>query len=321
MASTDLWQLYRIADSYYRQSRTQEEISRKENISRSQVSRLLDKARALGIVKIEVTLPEGLEAEPLRDFLRQRLNLEALILVPVEKDWDENRTAEAIARTAALRLPRLLKGARVVGTGWGETMYRTAAALSPQSIGGEFLVVPLIGTSGSNNPYLQINTIINHFSEKLGGDGFFANLPAFREKNVPFTAYENKRLNMLHEYWTHVDAAVFGLGSRDSGKGSFDEEVSLASQQRIWDTDVVGDVLAQFFFEDGSFLPKDGSYHTTAFPAERLKHLPRSICLAGGPRKAKALLAGARSGFFKTLITDTRTAALMYEKLRSEMTQ
>lgn len=321
MASADLWQLYRIADSYYRRGRTQEEISRKENISRSQVSRLLDKARDLGIVRIEVNLPEDLEAEPLKGFLKQHLKLEKLILVPAEKDWDDHMTADAIARTAAAQLPRLLKGSMVVGAGWGETMYRTAAALKHHPIGGDPLVVPLIGTSGSNNPYLQINTIIDRLSDNLGGDSFFANLPAFREKNVPFTAYENKRLNMLHEYWNHVDTAVFGLGSRDSGKGSFDEEVSPASQQRIWETDVVGDVLAQFFFEDGSFLPKDGSYHTNAFPVERLKSLPRSICLAGGPQKTDALLAGARSGFFKTLITDTRTAGLLYDKLRSEMTQ
>lgn len=321
MVSTDLWQLYRIADSYYNQSRTQEEISRKENISRSQVSRLLDKARSLGIVKIEVNLPAGLEAEPLKDFLRQHLRLEKLILVPVEMDWDEHIRADAIARVAAQELPRLLKGSLVIGSGWGETMYRTAAALKPHPLGGDPLIIPLIGTSGSNNPYLQINTIIDRMSENLGGDSFFANLPAFREKNVPFTAYENKRLNMLHEYWNHVDAAVFGLGSRDSGKGSFDEEVSLASQMRIWETDVVGDVLAQFFFEDGSLLPRDESYHTNAFPLERLKGLPRTICLAGGARKVEALLAAARSGFFKTLITDTGTASLLYEKLRSEIIQ
>lgn len=320
MASTDLMLLYRIASLYYREGKTQEEISAQENISRSQISRLLEKAREQGVVRIDVALPHVLESGPLTDFLKTQLKLERLILAPVEDEWDAQRISESVARTGAEWLPRLLRGARVIGLGWGETMYRMAATLRRRVLGGEPVFVPLIGASGSTNPFLQINTILDRVSESMEGDRFFANLPAFREKNIPLTTYENKRLSMLHDYWDQVDTAVFGLGTRDSSRGSFDEEVSQASQERIMKTEVVGDILSQFFFPDGSILPPDESYHSNAYKAERLKSLPRTICMAGGEAKVEALIAAARGGYFKTLVTDVRTAELIYERIRRNVT-
>lgn len=319
MRAADLWQLYRIASMYYREGKTQEEISEWENISRSQVSRLLDQARKQGVVRIEVTLPESLREETLAEFLEKNLGLEKLVLAPVEEGWDAGRLALTIARTAAVHLPRLLKNAKTVGLGWGDTMYRTAAALPHRTLGGEPIFVPLIGASGNNKPSLQINTIIDRFSDHLQGDRFFVNLPAFREKNVPLTAYENKRLRMLKEYWESLDAAVFGLGDRHSGLSFFDEEVSDDAMERISRSEVVGDILSQFFFADGSLLAPDESYHTNAFPLEKLPALPRTICLAGGINKAEALLTAARAGYFKILITDSLTAQALYEKIRSEI--
>ena len=55
MAGNDLWVLYRIAEQYYKKGKTQEEISREENISRSQVSRMLDRAKTQGIVRLSLS--------------------------------------------------------------------------------------------------------------------------------------------------------------------------------------------------------------------------------------------------------------------------
>ena len=319
MAAADLWQLYRIASQYYREGKTQEEISAKENISRSQVSRHLEQARRLGIVKIDVSLPTSLKEDSLTGFLERNLKLERVILASVEESSGIDGIRDAIAETAAANLPKLLKGSHVIGLGWGETMYRTASALPHRTIGPDPVFVPLIGASGSSKPSLQINTIIDRFSEHLQGDRFFVNLPAFREKDFPLTTYENKRLRLLKEYWESVDTAIIGLGNKESGFSLFEEEVSESALTRITRADVVGDILSQFFFEDGTLLTPDESYHTNAYPAARLRTLSRSICLAGGREKVVPLLTAARAGYFKTLITDTRTAHALYEQIRREI--
>ena len=319
MSKADLWQLYRIATLYYKEGRTQEEISERENVSRSQVSRLLDHARQLGIVKIDITLPEFLREETLTEFLEKNLRLEKLILAPAEKEWDKMQVTAAIAQTAASVLPKLLKNAKVVGLGWGETMYRTALALPNRSVGEETLFVPLIGASGSSRPSLQINTIIDRFSEHLQGDRFFVNLPAFREKSVPLTAYESKRMRMLREYWDTMDTAVIGLGGPYMGTNFFEEEVSQTAMERVARSDTVGDILSQFFFADGSVLEADENYLTNALPLEELPRLPKTVCLAGGREKTEAILTAAREGYFRILITDTNTAQALYDQIRREI--
>ena len=321
MSSVDYLKLYHVAQRYYQEGMTQAQISEKENISRSQVSRMLDAARELGIVKIEVSLPEEMDRDSLGAFLQERLGLKRVILAEVDPDMrDERSISLAVAQEAAKVLPRLLRGCRVVGLGWGKTMYRMASCLSFRQNRRDTVFVPLIGASGNDNPFLQINTIIDRVAEHLNGDLCFTNLPAFREKNVPLTAYENKRLLMLREYWDQLEAAVFGIGSRAGSDEFFDEEIPSASRQRILSEPVIGDVLSQFFYADGRLLPPDESYHTNAFPVERLKNLSHSICLAGGSEKTEALLTAAKAGFFKILITDTNTAGQMYDRIRNEVT-
>ena len=117
MPAADLMALYRVALQYYKEGKTQEEISRSENISRSQVSRMLDKAREQGIVRFEVTLPNDPDEEALEEFLMRQLRLQQVVLSPAEEGWTASRTAEAIAAAAAAELPRMLRGAGSVGIG------------------------------------------------------------------------------------------------------------------------------------------------------------------------------------------------------------
>ena len=57
----DMMQMYRIAKMYYVDNLTQQQIAVSENVSRSQISRLLDQARASGIVEITVRMPERIK--------------------------------------------------------------------------------------------------------------------------------------------------------------------------------------------------------------------------------------------------------------------
>lgn len=320
MSSADLNRLYRVAYQYYYLGKTQQEISEAENFSRSQVSRMLDRAKELGIVKIEVALPEETDEKTLTAFLEQNLGLEEVILASVERE--ESDITEAIARRAAEYLPKLLRGSRKVGIGWGRTVHRMSCLLSYRNSACSTTYIPLIGSAGVSEPWLQINTIIDRVAERMQGKAFYANLPTYRERNVPLTPFENKRLTILKQHWTELDTAVFGLGTTDSAAMSFDEEVSLESRRRILeDNDAVGDILAQYFYSDGRLLEPDSSFHTNAFPVERLPQLSKAVCLAGGKEKIDGIIAAARKHYFNTLITDTETAGEIFKRIRSEILQ
>ena len=99
----DLMQLYRVAKMYYLDGMNQAEIGKQENLSRSQISRLLEQSRQQGLVRVEVMLPEQIGTDKLKALLSAELHLENILIAPVdEMDFSEEVVTMAIAMTGLL---------------------------------------------------------------------------------------------------------------------------------------------------------------------------------------------------------------------------
>lgn len=317
----NLMQLYRVAKLYYLDGLNQEEIGRRENLSRTQISRLLEQSRQQGIVRIEVLLPDQLTQGRLSELLAQELGLQSVVIAPVEQsELTGSAIADAIAAAAAGFLPAELKNCGIVGVGWGRTMYQTAVRMPYSTYDSGTLFVPLVGASGTSKPYLQVNTILDRLAQKQRGRSCFSSMQAFREREIPLTQLEVQRIHTMQRYWSELDVAVFGLGGRLQSSSFMSEEVDEDYIQRIGQSAVLGDILAQFFFADGTVLDLRDKYRQIAFSLERLQQVPKTICLAGGEEKVDAIYAAAKAGFLKILVTDSVTAQRLYEKIRRQMT-
>jgi DNA-binding transcriptional regulator LsrR (DeoR family) len=318
----NLMQLYRVAKMYYLDGMNQAEIGKIENLSRSQISRLLEQGRQQGIVRIEILLPDQLNEEKLSEFLAQEMGLESVYVATVDgSEVDERIAMTAIAGTAAAILPKEIRNCRTVGVGWGRTVYQASVWMPYSPYDTETLFVPLVGLSTTSDPHLQVNTIIDRFAQKQRGRSYFSSMHVFRERRIPLTARETQRIHSMHHYWNNLDAAIFGLGGKLNSSSYIAEEVGEDYLSKIENSSVLGDILSQFFFEDGSALDLREEFRQMAFDIQQLSHVPKTICLAGGPDKVDAIYAGARAGFFKTLVTDSVTARLLYEKIRRHMAQ
>lgn len=318
----DPMQLYRVAKMYYLDGMNQAEIGRLENLSRSQISRLLEQSRQQGIVRIEVNPPDRISGEKLSELLANALGIQKVLIAPSDDDeiYEKNPT-RSIAAMAAAYLPKELKNCHVVGMGWGRTVYESTLHIRSGMNESETLFVPMVGASGTSNPTLQTNTIIDRMAQKLCGRSYFFSMQLFRERDVPMTRLEAQRMRNMQRLWNELDAAVFGLGGRMNLGTIFGEEVSREYISQIEQSEVLGDILSQFFFADGRKLDLQGDYRQMAFDIERLPSVPKTICLAGGEEKVEAIYAGAKAGYFKTLLTDPMTAQLLYKKIRSEITR
>ena len=243
----DLMQLYRVAKMYYLDGMNQAEIGKQENLSRSQISRLLEQSRQQGLVRIEVMLPDQIGSDKLESLLARELNLQNLVIVPVdEMDLSEEVINLAIAMGAAPLIANTIRNSAVVGIGWGRTVYQASFHVPFGNYDSETLFVPLVGTSGTNDPHLQINAIIDRFAQKYRGKSFFSGMQVFREREMPLSRLETKRLHNMQHYWNLLDAAIFGLGGRLSDDTFFAEELGEEYAQYIKRSNIVGDVLAQF---------------------------------------------------------------------------
>jgi len=316
----DIYLLYKIARYYYVDGISQNEIAEKVNISRSQISRLLQKARDMGIVKVSVSIPIDLDARELAGMVEDALGLKKVIIAPVKGSniIDDNSLIQAITNVASEFIPEEIKDCRVIGIGWGKTVYETSLQLSYYNERDRnHYFIPLIGISGNDNPNLQINSIIDRFSERFRSKGLFINIPAVRESKIPLSQIENARLENLKSLWNHIDAAIVGLGPPPEISENIISELSQEYKERVIESKTCGDILSQFYYEDGRILDYEEGYTCVRFDINRLKKVKKVICLAGGVNKVNGIITAAKCGFINTLVTDSITARYICERCES----
>ena len=69
----------------------------------------------------------------------------------------------------------------------------------------------------------------------------------------------------------------------------------------------MGDILSQFYYEDGSLLELESTFRLLAMEIRQLKQVKNVIALAGGPDKTESIYTAAKLGIIKTLVTDYDT--------------
>jgi len=342
----DISTIYRIARYYYADGLSQEEIAAKEGFSRSQISRLLEKAKSLGMVRITLVPPASQQSEELSEILAEMMGLRSVLVVPIAKTANRDEIVAVIATRAADFLGELLPSFNVVGIGWGKTVYETSMLLSrhvgqsdydrqsnhnrqsnregQSNQGGQStrpFFVPLIGLSGDTNPNLQINTIIDRFSSSFQSKGLFINLSSVREKGRALSNIEEHRIQALQKYWKQVEAAVVGLGTPPAFSINILDELPEKYKEELKKSSSCADILAQFFDEKGTIFHSEHEYDLLAYDIRDLPNLQRSVCLAGGELKVPGIVAAAQARFISDLVTDEQTALAILRLLRGQSGQ
>src|SRR5512134_2982968 len=109
---SDFEQLVRASRLYYELGETQNVIAEQLGVTRPQVSRLLKRARAEGIVEIRIVDRTAVES-PAAETLRARFGLDAVQLAPTVAGPEE-LTRRMVGRLAADVLRRALRSGATV---------------------------------------------------------------------------------------------------------------------------------------------------------------------------------------------------------------
>lgn len=78
--------------------------------------------------------------------------------------------------------------------------------------------------------------------------------------------------------------------------------------KRVYSKQSVGDICSRFFDGDGNISSEEINKRTIGIELEELKLKKRSILVAGGNRKIKAIDGALRGGYANVLIIDQHTA-------------
>jgi DNA-binding transcriptional regulator LsrR (DeoR family) len=300
----------KVARMYYTQSIRQAEITERLNIHQSTVSRLLKRAQQAGIVKISVTVPNGIHAD-LEEALESRFDLKEAIVVDSVNN-NEDQIARDLGAAAAYFLEQAIKPGEVIGiSSWSAALLEMINAMHPSKASTESKVVQILG--GLGNPAAQ--THATHLTQRLasliGGSAIL--LPAPGITSSP----EAKRVLMKESYvreatelFDHVDMVLVGIGAVEPSKllASSGNVFSAQEQAQLQKQGAVGDICLQFFDAAGTPVKTPLSERVIGITLPQIKKARRVIALAGGKRKTNAILSALVGRWANVLITDRYTA-------------
>jgi DNA-binding transcriptional regulator LsrR (DeoR family) len=297
---SDLEQLVRASRLYYELGETQGEIAGRLGITRPQVSRLLKRARAEGIVEIRIIDSTSAES-PAGEALRASYGLDAVALAPTIAGPDE-LTRRMVGRLAAQVLRGVVRDGRVVGIGDGASVSATTDALDEATSPVAAIVVPLCGgywsTGPEREPYRRVAEVLGAQPHGLMAPGLVDDAATKR------ALVAHAGVKAVLDLWDRLDVALFGIG----GPAWSEAAVGPTVERELEQGDAVGEVLVAPFDIDGRFVCPALRDRVIAFDARRLGRVPAAIGVASGESKVRPILGALRAGVVRTLVTDVATA-------------
>ncbi len=304
--------LAEIAQLYYVDGLSQEEIASRVNLSRPSISRLLLDARELGIVEINVNQPIPTAPE-LEEQVRDTFSLQG-VRVLERRGVDDEEVLRLLGRLGAAVLTTIIKDGMILGLSWGTAVHRVIEALRPRRL-PRVKVVQLIGGIGS--PYRSIDgpEQCRRAAETFGAQHYYLNAPIKVENpDVAAALLKDHSIQEVLELARQADIALMGIGSTNpevstqyhSGYMTFED------LRRLEKVGAVGSMCSSFFNIEGEAVKAAWlDSCTIGVDWEDLNRIGTVVAIAGGRRKAPAILGAVRTGHVDTLITDDAAAEEM----------
>lgn len=300
----------RVAELYYDEAKTQDEIGALLKISRWKVGRLLTHARETGVVRIEIVHPRarrlGLEREVV-----ERFGLSDAVIVPVDEDAELERVAQA----AADHLTALRPVPRTLGVSWGRTLTAVADAL-PEGWANGVSVVQLNGGVSLNRRSGGAASLAMTIAQRAGGQAALLPSPAILERVETKQAIEADRtVAGILEQAADARTYLYSAGPADATSAHVENGyLTAADVEELARRGAVGDVLGRYIDADGNVVDPQLDARTVGVDLDRLRGAERTIFVTAGSAKHDIARTVVTSGLCTVLVTDETTARALLEE-------
>lgn len=299
--------IHMVAKLHYEADMAQVDIARKLGVSTATVSRLLQKARAIGIVRIEVL--DLVSPEDITENLIQALGLKRAAVI--------DTPATGVLGALAAPLGALLKeeglgAGSVIGIGWGRAVREVLTAGLIRIPG--IVAVPMNGGMQQAAAHFQINEFTRQAAEQLGGTPHFLHAPYLSSTTLRDAFFNDPGVQETTGLWDRLDCCIVGIGlphaiNPPEASAATNNEKSLGA---------VGDVIRHYFDIEGHPLAWDGEERMIAASPDQLRNTRLSIGVLATVEKAAGVIGAVRSGMINAVVTDTATAQAILDLLQSD---
>ena len=301
----------RVAELYYDEDKTQDEIGGLLGISRWKVGRLLQQARADGIVRIEIVHPRARKLGIERD-LRERFGLADAVVVP--NGPSDTETLGRVAQGAADHLAALRPVPKTLAVSWGRTLTAVADRMA-DGWARSVTVVQMNGGVSVNRRPGGAASLAATIAQRAAGQVALLPSPAILERLETKQAIERDRtVAGVLEQAAQADAYLFTAGVCDAGSAHVENGyLTVQDIDELARRGAVGDVLGRYIDADGNIVAPELDARTVGLSLERLRDARTAVFVTAGEAKHDIARTVVASKLCTMVVTDEATALTLLE--------
>lgn len=312
----DDWRLiYKVCSLYYEDDMRQQEVSDYLGISRATVSRMLQKGKESGIVRVEVINPVQFSYNKLEKALERKYGLKEVIVVESSALDTKTESVSRMYEWAALYLSQFFKDGDWIGVTMGHTLHNIVKTNRAFEKDKKLMFVPIVGGIGQSTidkVDVQSNRIAQEFSRKFGGTYTqFLSPAVFSEQKAMEYFLKEKSISYIFDDFQKLDTLIMGIGIPQRVESTLVRAGYITGEnlEKFARDGMAGDIALHFFDEDGA-TEKFRAFNdrVAGMPLEMMKKVRNRIGIAGGENRAEAIRGAIKGGFINMLITNIDAA-------------
>ena len=216
-----------------------------------------------------------------------------------------------LGQLAARYLEQVLQDGTTLTVCLGRSTYETINAIRP-GFRAHVRVAPALGSMPFALRELDSGALARRLAQKLGGDVYDLSAPAMADSADAAEVLRSQRdIKRALDAAREADVALLGIGNLDPAQSGFVKGGFMTPEELmgLTATGAVGDIAGRIFTANGQLHANSYDERTIGVSFVELKQIPKTIVVAMGLEKARAIHGALRTGIVKVLCTDDRTAS------------
>jgi DNA-binding transcriptional regulator LsrR (DeoR family) len=287
-----------VARRYYLEGASKSDIAGELGLSRFKVARLLERARATGLVRIELDTSGAIDLD-LSVRLRGALGLRHCVVVHAPED-DEGLLRASLGRAAAELVVEVVEPGDVLGLSWARSLLAMRGCVAGLARCDVVQLTGALAPSQDDSPV----ELVRDVARASGGVGFFYYAPmVLPDATTARVLRTQPDIARALARFGDVTKAVVGIGAWERGLSTVADALGDDERRELRALGVRAELSGVQLDAGGAPVRTPLTDRLIGIGAEELRAVPEVVAVAYGPRKAGAVAAAVRGGFVTSLVT------------------
>lgn len=290
------------------------------SLSERDTRKELDSLRNQGLIEVSrdgaAITPEGTQLlielkEVVREWsgrlqlertLSKHLHIKEVIIVPGDVDTNTN-AAMLLSQEAAKYLESILENEKIVAVTGGSTIASISNFVQETSKWKQLMFIAARGGVGKDVSF-QANTIASLFANKMNGTYRTLYMPDSLSEEAYNTMKKEPFIQEMMDLYERTNIVIHGIG--DAEEMARRRNTNEHEIERLKEAGSVSEAFGYYFDEQGEAVHR---IRTIGIQLKQLTNIEHLLAVAGGAKKAKALLSYFKQAPEQTVLVTDEGAA------------